>query len=330
MTPLVTPKRVALGLGLFLAVLIGAGLLADVRKLQTALASYPLWRLLPACALVLGNYALRTVRFRRYLQQLGLQLSWPEAWLTFVSGFLFTVTPGKMGEIAKGWLVHQRHGSSITGVATVVVAERFTDVVGLLALAAVGVAQYGAHAGLFVGVLGLCAVFLALVGHPALLPALLTRLQPLLGRWSLLAKVLQTAHHVHATLRQLTTPRLLLSATALAALAWFCEAVAFRVLLDGLDAGAGLGVAIVVYAMATLFGAVSMLPGGVGSTEAVMVALLLQPSLGLGLDLAEATLATLLIRFCTLWFGVGCGALALAAWRRLLPPAVSPSAAPQP
>lgn len=324
MNHLLTPRRFALGLGLFLAMLIAAGLVADVQKLQEALAAYPLWRLLPACGLVLGNYALRTARFRRYLQQLDLQLSWPEAALTFVSGFLFTVTPGKMGEIAKGWLVHQRHGSSISAVATVVVAERFTDVVGLLALAAVGVAQYGAHAGLFVGVLALCALFLLVVAHPRLLPTVLAQLQPRLGRWALLGKVLDTAHHVHSTLRLLTTPKLLASATALAALAWFCEAVAFRVLLDGLDAGAGLGVAIVVYAMATLFGAVSMLPGGVGSTEAVMVALLLQPSLGLGLDLAEATLATLLIRFCTLWFGVGCGALALAGWRQLPPDTTQP------
>ena len=102
----------------------------------------------------------------------------------------------------------------------------------------------------------------------------------------------------------------------LAALAWLLEAIAFRLLLDGVSAAGGLGPAIVVYAMATLFGAVSMLPGGVGSTEAVMVALLLAPALGLSLAKPEAALVTLLIRFCTLWFGVGCGAVALFVLRR--------------
>ena len=47
-----------------------------------------------------------------------------------------------------------------------------------------------------------------------------------------------------------------------------------------------------------------------------MVALLLAPALGLNLEKPEATLVTLLIRFCTLWFGVGTGALALFVLRR--------------
>ncbi len=319
MNGLWTPKRVAIGVGLFVAVLLAAALIADVRKLTAALVAFPLWRLVPACGLVLVNYALRTVRFRSYLQVLGLKLGWPEAALTFVSGFLFTVTPGKMGEVAKGWLLNQRRGSSITGVATVVVAERFTDVVGLLALAAVGVAHYGAHVGLFVAVLGLCVGFLLVVAHPNLLPTLLAAAAPLGQRWTLLNKVLLTAAEVHGVLRTLTAWRPLVLGISLAAAAWLSEAIAFRILLDGVGATGGLGAAIVVYAMATLFGAVSMLPGGVGSTEAVMVALLLQPGLGLQLALPQAMLATLLIRFCTLWFGVGCGGVALTLWRRLPP-----------
>ena len=297
-------------------VLVGAALFADVGKLQAAALQYPFAMLLPACALVLGNYTLRSIRFRRYLHALGIYVTPMEAWLVFVSGFLLTVTPGKMGEIFKGFLLNERRGTPIPEVASSVVAERFTDVVGLLAIAAIGVAQYGAHTVLFLGVLGLCLGFLLAIAHPRFLPWLLDALAARVEAHPRLARIVAVGRRVHAVLKILCAPRLLLEGVALAALAWLLEAIAFRLLLNGVDATGGLGPAIVVYAMATLFGAVSMLPGGVGSTEAVMVALLLAPALGLNLEKPEATLVTLLIRFCTLWFGVGTGALALFVLRR--------------
>lgn len=300
-------RALLLALVLAAAVVAGAGFFADLGKLGAGLAVYPPGRIAAACALVLSNYALRTVRFRYYLGRLSIHLGSAEAGLVFVAGFLFTVTPGKMGEVVKGWLVKQRHGHSATAVASSVVAERFTDVAGLLLVAAAGVWQFGAYRELFLAVCALCLSFLAVVLHPRLVPTLLARVRhPRLHR--VVAKVSQA----HGVLRTLCAPGPLTVGVALAAAAWFLEAVAFRVLLDGLGAGAGLGQAVVIYTMATLFGAVSMLPGGVGSTEAVMVALLLLPALGLGLDRAGATLATLLIRFCTLWFGVALGGLAWA------------------
>ncbi len=311
-------RAVLLALALAAAVVAGAGFFADLDKLGAGLAAYPPGRIVAACALVLGNYTLRTLRFRYYLSRLAIHVTALEAALVFVAGFLFTVTPGKMGEVVKGWLIKQRHGHSATAVASSVIAERFTDVAGLLLVAAVGVWQFGAYRGLFWAVCALCLGFLAVVAHPRLVPVALERLHH-----RRLQRVVVKVAQAHAVLRTLCAPRPLLVGVGLAAAAWFLEAVAFRVLLDGLGAGAGLGPAVVIYTMATLFGAVSMLPGGVGSTEAVMVALLLLPALGLGLDRAGATLATLLIRFCTLWFGVALGGLAWA-WLARQRPAVTP------
>lgn len=311
-------KALAMAALLALAVVLGAGLVADVDRLRGAALAYPWWRVAAACALVLGNYGLRTLRFRFYLRALGLRVSLGEAALVFVAGFLFTVTPGKMGEVVKGWLLKQRRGASVTDVASSVVAERFTDVVGLLAIAALGVAEHGAHSGLFVSVLGLCGAFLLAVLHPTAVPRGLAwgaaRLGPRLP--PRFAAAFAAVQRIHAVLRDLCRPRRLLVGVGLAAAAWLLEAVAFRVLLDGLGAGGGLGAAVVIYAMATLFGAASMLPGGVGSTEAVMVALCLSPGLGLGIDLPQATFATLLIRFATLWFGVILGALCFVPAQR--------------
>ena len=311
-------KSLWMALGCFAALLVGAALFADVAKLQAAAVQFPFRVLVPAAALVLGNYGLRAIRFRSYLAALGIAVTPLEALLVFVSGMLLTVTPGKMGEIFKGYLLHERRGTPVAEVASSVVAERFTDVVGLLAIAAIGVSQYGAHAALFLFVVGLCLLFLLAVAHPRLLPWLLATVAARAAARPRLLALVALAQRVHGVLRTLCAPRRLAAGVALAAAAWLLEAVAFRLILDGAGAGGGLGPAIVIYAMATLFGAVSMLPGGVGGTEAVMIALCLTPALGLGLAKPEATLVTLLIRFATLWFGVACGGVALL-WLRRLP-----------
>jgi len=62
-------------------------------------------------------------------------------------------------------------------------------------------------------------------------------------------------------------------------------------------------------------GAVSALPGGLGAAEASISGMLI---LLLGIHADSAAAATLLIRFATLWFGVGLGLIVWIFSRELL------------
>ena len=75
--------------------------------------------------------------------------------------------------------------------------------------------------------------------------------------------------------------------------------------------------AVGIYATATIIGAFSFLPGGLGSTEAVMVALLAARGYGL----SDSILITLVCRVCTLWLAVAAGWLAVLVLRRTTPAA---------
>jgi uncharacterized protein (TIRG00374 family) len=75
-----------------------------------------------------------------------------------------------------------------------------------------------------------------------------------------------------------------------------------------------LGLAILIYAVTTVAGALSFLPGGLLVTEAGMTLLLVQSARGV--DEPTAVAATLLIRLATLWFAVLIGLIALTALRR--------------
>ncbi|MCX5930869.1 MAG: flippase-like domain-containing protein, partial [Cyanobacteria bacterium] len=87
------------------------------------------------------------------------------------------------------------------------------------------------------------------------------------------------------------------------------EGLSLALLLRGMgEPSVSWGGCIVAHTSAGLLGALSLLPGGLGSTEAGTVGLLsLQ-----GISLSAATSATLLIRLMTLWFATALGALCLS------------------
>jgi uncharacterized protein (TIRG00374 family) len=116
-------------------------------------------------------------------------------------------------------------------------------------------------------------------------------------------------------MRVLITPRPLLLMTGLSMVGWGLECVAFYGIISGFQGGqADLGAAGFLYALTTVLGALSFLPGGLGVTEGSMslglVELSLLPSQ------SSAVAATVLIRLATLWFAVAVGLVALWAYRR--------------
>jgi uncharacterized protein (TIRG00374 family) len=116
--------------------------------------------------------------------------------------------------------------------------------------------------------------------------------------------------------RALLSWRILLASTVISLLSWFGECVAFYFVLRGLGVPPSyllLLQATFIFAASTLFGLVSFLPGGLGVSEASSAGLLV---LLVGMARGPATTATIIIRFCTLWFGVALGALALALFGR--------------
>jgi len=97
-------------------------------------------------------------------------------------------------------------------------------------------------------------------------------------------------------------------ASVFSMLAWFAECLAFYLLLSALDAGVSIESATFIYAFATLVGALSFLPGGLGGFEAVAVILLGAR----GVDIGTAVFATTVIRLTTLWFSVALGSFMLS------------------
>jgi hypothetical protein len=94
--------------------------------------------------------------------------------LYYVAGFAFAVTPGKLGEVVRLWLLRRHHGAPYERTAGVLLLDRVTDALPLVALCLPGAAGFAA--GQAWGVAGLAAFLfavLALAARPGALAALI-------------------------------------------------------------------------------------------------------------------------------------------------------------
>ncbi len=261
--------------------------------------------------LSLVNYLLRAWRWQRFSSGLDIHLPFSRNLLYFVAGFALTATPGKAGEGLRMWLLERCHGYAYERSAALLVGDRLSDMAAIVLLCLAGVGAFTAYAGLTV----VTAVLFGLACVPLMRPKLLLGLTNLAfglgGRRAprLFARV-RTA--IRDTAR-LFSVRLFGLGLVIALVGWFAEIMAFHQLLQHLGAAVTVQQAMFVFTFAMISGTVAMLPGGLGGTEAVMLALLT----AIGVDLQVAVAATALIRITTLWFAVALGFAALPLALRL-------------
>jgi uncharacterized protein (TIRG00374 family) len=295
------------------AVFAAVSIYGDVNELGDRLAGFHWWTFAAALGLALLNYAIRYVRWTLYLRDRDIAVPAQTSALVFTSGFALSVTPGKIGELIKSYLLRAILAVPIARSAPIVVAERVTDLIALLLLGLVGVALYGI-AGSTVAAGGA----LVLAGLVVLAwPRLSHRLIDMATGPRRLARFRVRLREIYGGLAALVRPWPLTWATALAVVAWLAECVGFALIVSGFPGTeVPLSLAILIYASTTVAGALSFLPGGLIVTEAGMAWLLESAR---GADQATAAAATILTRLATLWFAVVIGLIALAVLRRHAP-----------
>ncbi|HVV81772.1 MAG TPA: lysylphosphatidylglycerol synthase transmembrane domain-containing protein [Kofleriaceae bacterium] len=293
------------------AVVAAFALVGDVRAVRDRLDGFAWWALAAALGLALVNYLLRFVRWQLYLRDRRVLVPAGPSALVFVAGFSMGITPGKVGELLKAYLLRELRGVPVTSTAAVVINERVNDLLALLVVATIGVAVHGVAGSVVVAagvVIGLAFVFL-------LWRDLATAVIDLVTRPARLRPLRPRLVELHADLVALSRPSVLVWSTALAMGAWAAEGTGFALVVNGFPgAHIALGLALVIYAATTIAGAISFLPGGLGVTEGAMTLLLVRKATGV--DKGTATAATLVTRFATLWFAVALGAVALFVVRR--------------
>ena len=264
-----TIRKVVYAMLLAVFIYFGIALYSGFGKIRDSLAIFHFGAFAAACALAFGNYVLRFLKWEFYLSRLEIRgVPKVDSFLTFLSGFVLTVTPGKVGEVFKSLVLSETHGVPVTKTAPIVVAERATDVIGIVALIVFG--SLGFSGGLLWAGIGgaLVLSLIVVVGSRKLSMGLIACIARLPGRIGKVASKLEAAYESLALMLRF---RNLLLPSALSAVAWLLECLALWVILAGFGLSTSVPLASFFYATSTLAGAIVPVPGGLGVTESVLV-----------------------------------------------------------
>ncbi len=301
------PRLTTLFASLLIAALIYLTLVAGIDGDHTLAAMKQLdltgWTAI--LGLSLFNYALRFVRWHVYMRWLGHRLPVMRHALIYIAGFALTTTPGKAGEGVRA-IYLARLGVSYPHTLAAMFAERFLDLLAITLLSMLVLIAFSDYVfWVVVPIVVLAAMLLAIRRRGLLAAAQRRTAQPtnFVGRMA--HGAVAAWDHAFA----LTDWRPLYAGLALALLAWAAEGLSVFLIAQRLGLPLAVETAIGIYAVGMLVGALSFLPGGLGSTEAAMT-LLLKLS---GIAASSAIGVVLIARIATLWFAVVLGLFCLAA-----------------
>jgi uncharacterized protein (TIRG00374 family) len=304
-------RNLILALGLGVAVYLALAVFSGLDDLRAAMSDLR-WSLLPAVfGLVALSYVGRYLRWVYYLRVLKVHVPHRANAAIFAAGLSMTISPGKLGEVLKSVFVRRVSGAPVARTAPAVFAERITDGTGMLVWGLLGALAFSFG-------IGLLLVFsaLAVVGVAVLRSERLSRLaEKTLSRVPVLARFAPHLRDFHGASNELLSTRPLVIGTSMSFFAWGFECLGVYLCSVAVGAELDFLLVIFIFAVSSIAGSMSMLPGGIGAAEIGLAGgFVAFAELSKGL----AGALTFLIRLATLWFATLIGIAGLMLVRAAL------------
>jgi uncharacterized protein (TIRG00374 family) len=311
-----TPLRVStlvrrLSVGLVgLAATAGVVVFLNPAHVGRALAGFPLALIAPILALSVLTYALQGLRWHFLLKAVGTHLRLRDTMLLNMAGqTISAIIP--LGDLTRAVFASDAAGTDFGIVAATVTVQElsYTLLLILFALPAILALGYGLAAAVPV------AVGIAVIVTVLLVPPIFCRVHDLLARIPFLNRLLPAIEELQRETAALLRRAGTLVLSILDAARVMVAVTALWLVLAGLAPGhIGWWQAAFVLALSTVGGAVSLIPGGIGASEASVAALLVF----LGVDYGAAGAAAVIQRTLATGLSVALGAGAYAAIHRRL------------
>jgi glycosyltransferase 2 family protein len=273
----------------------------DIDEIGELVLSVPMLFLSLSIGSTLLSYLIRFAKWHYMLKKLAIHIEIKKSLHIFLIGLGMSITPGKVGELFKSFLLKKIGNIHISRSASAVFVDRFTDLFAMLLLISLGVSLFA------IGYIPFFCFALLLLGMMLILrsSSFCVACIQHMDRHPFLRKHKEFALTLYQSIYALLNWGPFLWTICLSTSAWLMESLSLYILMDALGIQLSLLHDIFIFSLGTLAGALSMLPGGLGVAEGSMTGLFMY----FGLDAATAIAVTLLIRFVTLWLGVFIGFL---------------------
>ena len=287
---------------------------SDIKNLETIEKFNP-YLILAGVFFAFLNYFLRAYRWHWLLNKSGEKINISKSFLSFFSGFFYTFTPGKIGEISKSLHLYELTKIPARKSMPIIWIERTSDVAGVAILSfpiiiylLTNDSKYFYESSVLITfaswIFGLlAAVSLFFIGK-IVGTKIITKSNSIESKEMFVETFSKTLNLLKENLFKLV---------AWGWFAWVLEGITCLLCLKAIGAEIpfefieNMSASIRFYSSSMLAGALSFIPGGLGATEVTLTKLFIAAGLQEGI----AASGTFLTRVATLWVGFPIGIIAI-------------------
>ncbi len=286
---------------------LGFSIYANLDHVAMAFTEFN-WFLFPLLLfLSFMNYITRFLKWDYYLSLLNVKVNKIDSFSIFMSGLIMSVTPGKMGELLKSYLVKELNKTPISKTAPIILVERITDFTSLILITIVGAYEFNYGREIVLGVGIFFVLVLIIISNKNIALKIINALEKI----KFLRKHILSIHEAYESSYQMLRPMPLIYMTVLSLFSWSFECLGYYLILINFNLNVSFLWAAFSYGFSTIVGAITMLPGGLGVTEGSLTFLMVQNNYPK--DIAVAS--TFIVRVVTLWFAVFIGIMSVTFYQ---------------
>ena len=260
-------------------------------------------------SLIFLGYFLRFIRWRLIFSKLEKSIPIFDDFLNWMGSYAFTATPGKAGEGIRAILLKNQFGTPIFKTFAAIIFERIIDGIAVIVIVFFNLK--------IIKNFNLFQEFNFLENFNKLFPFLIFLLLMIFVFKKKILKILKnvlnhnflnSSKELMISLRMLFSLRLLLLTVPLGVFSWGLEGLSLWLLIKVIgNHNITLVGSTIAHTTSGVIGVLSMIPGGVGSTEFSLISFLSFQ----GLPIEISSSITILIRLMTIWFATFLGVVCL-------------------
>lgn len=272
---------------------------SDIGKTFSNILSVDKTYLAVGIGLWIFDIFLRTIRWHIFLRRATNVIPFRKSALYFISGYAFMLTPGRAGEIVRSPFIKRDYGISISKTASIVLVERFYDLLGVIIVIGIGLIFSNFQKSILIFPISIILTIFFIMRSKKIFSKVLLKL----SKTRFTNKLIPNLEESYDTIFGLMKPRFFSVGTLIAIITCMIEVFCVYLFLLGLGGKINFNDLTVIYNVSNFAAAASLIPGGIGIMEGGLVSLLVLHNIKYEIALSVAFLLRLVST--GMWSAIG-------------------------
>jgi len=281
---------------LFVIFYVAFAIYYDANQFIENLEKVNLYFIIPILLSFLAGILVKSLRQMLFLRHLGIKIPLKQNTIIYLAGLSMLITPAGLGEMIKSHFLLKKYNQPVSKTLPLVIVERYHDALAILSIIIVfsiitGITFLTIPV-LIIGILLL--VSLIVVRSRKLFPMF----QKIIRKVKMFKNLEDHSVEFNKSLVSFTSKKVFFSGWLVGIAAWSFDGLGLYLCFQAFELDFDFLTTSVIGLASILFGALTLIPGGVGITEVSFVALL---SI-YGIDSSISSSLALFFRLQSIWF----------------------------